>query len=385
MGIDDKAWRALESLARELNEKSPEAVARKAIGRAKGVGVRVLDGLVSRLAGRRVDTAPRRMIEPGAPSSDGAWVARAIAGTPSQPTRPASAPPVGWSDDSAPSAVRAPDWSGEGEPPPPRLERAAEVVREDPPVIDLDPAPAPVEAVTERTWSGEGPAPTLGVPESSQDLASSNDLAPGSPRDPLTSSFLDPTPPADPPASDLLAPASPAEGAPTDLLDPTSPADLATSTSLDPPPPEDPAASAPPAPTSPAPPAPAEDLAAEAPRPLPTDAPPDLVVPSATAPLPALPPRYGLDRVVLLAGESEWVFVYGETDPARTGGAARAELRLLSEEGALVGRAYVDPVQGRQHLRVPARGRRYHAELVHLDGTVLSRSRDVVVRAPESP
>ena len=129
----------------------------------------------------------------------------------------------------------------------------------------------------------------------------------------------------------------------------------------------------------------AEPVAAEpAPSLRPTDAPADLQVPRTDEPLPALPARYGIDRVVMLAAESEWVFVYWETAPARLGRTNRAELRLLTEAGALVGRAYVDPVQGRQHLRVPARGQRYTAELVLLDGTVLSRSRPVLVRAPES-
>jgi hypothetical protein len=64
----------------------------------------------------------------------------------------------------------------------------------------------------------------------------------------------------------------------------------------------------------------AEPVAAEpAPSLRPTDAPADLQVPRTDEPLPALPARYGIDRVVMLAAESEWVFVYWETAPARLG------------------------------------------------------------------
>ncbi len=162
------------------------------------------------------------------------------------------------------------------------------------------------------------------------------------------------------------APTAPAEPAPVAETAPAEPAPVAE--------------------TAPAEPAPVAETAPAEPAPSlrPTDAPADLQVPRTDEPLPALPARYGIDRVVMLAAESEWVFVYWETAPARLGRTNRAELRLLTEAGALVGRAYVDPVQGRQHLRVPARGQRYTAELVLLDGTVLSRSRPVLVRAPES-
>lgn len=107
----------------------------------------------------------------------------------------------------------------------------------------------------------------------------------------------------------------------------------------------------------------------------------------ATAPMPSLPDRFGIDRVVLLAGHSEWVFAYWEIDPARLAEitkspSPRAELRLVDEAGTLVGRTTVDPLQGRQHLRIPELGKRYRAELISIDaatdGMTISRSRWVV-------
>lgn len=110
---------------------------------------------------------------------------------------------------------------------------------------------------------------------------------------------------------------------------------------------------------------------------------------SAKDPLPALPDPFGIDRIVLLAGDSELVFTYWEIDPARlshlSGGAAlRGELRLLDDRGGLVARAYVDPAQGRQHLRIPVLGQRYRAELRLIDGTtdgvLVSESRTVLAK-----
>lgn len=283
VGFDDKALRALERVARELNERSPEQVVHRAVERAKAVGVRVLDDLVSRLAGRRVHTRPVLRIDAG----DASWVARAVAGTPAS-ARWAAAPrpdATARTDDGAPTESAA-------------VVAVVEVV-----------APAEVEA----------------------------------------------TPHVE------ATPVSAAPGRETETETATT----------------EPETAAPDA-------APPETAAPDAHSTRPSDTPPNLVAPSTTEPLPALPARYGIDRVVLLAGDSEWVFAYWETDPARLGDASRAELRLLTDDGALVGRAYVDPTQGRQHLRVPARGRRYLAELVRLDGTPLSRSRAVFVRAPES-
>lgn len=107
----------------------------------------------------------------------------------------------------------------------------------------------------------------------------------------------------------------------------------------------------------------------------------------ATAPLPSLPERFGIDRVVLLAGHSEWVFAYWEIDPSRLTNITRAptpraELRLVEESGALVSRTSVDPLQGRQHLRIPELGKKYRAELISIDpesdGALISRSRLVM-------
>lgn len=114
---------------------------------------------------------------------------------------------------------------------------------------------------------------------------------------------------------------------------------------------------------------------------------------SAKDPLPALPDPFGIDRIVLLAGDSELVFTYWEIDPARlshlSGGAAlRGELRLLDDRGGLVARAYVDPAQGRQHLRIPVLGQRYRAELRLIDGTtdgvLVSESRTVLAKTAHS-
>lgn len=114
---------------------------------------------------------------------------------------------------------------------------------------------------------------------------------------------------------------------------------------------------------------------------------------SAKDPLPALPDPFGIDRIVLLAGDSELVFTYWEIDPARlsqlSGGAAlRGELRLLDDLGGLVARAYVDPAQGRQHLRIPVLGQRYRAELRLIDGTtdgvLVSESRTVLAKTAPS-
>ena len=114
---------------------------------------------------------------------------------------------------------------------------------------------------------------------------------------------------------------------------------------------------------------------------------------SAKDPLPALPDPFGIDRIVLLAGDSELVFTYWEIDPARlsllSGGTAlRGELRLLDDLGGLVARAYVDPAQGRQHLRIPVLGQRYRAELRLIDGTtdgvLVSESRTVLAKTAPS-
>jgi hypothetical protein len=103
-----------------------------------------------------------------------------------------------------------------------------------------------------------------------------------------------------------------------------------------------------------------------------------------TDPMPSLPARFGIDRVVLLAGETEWAFCYWETEPGRVAVDAHAELRLVDAEGGLVTRMIVEPLQGRRHVQLPVVGRRYRAELVLIDGSVggvtLSASRWVEAR-----
>jgi hypothetical protein len=105
-----------------------------------------------------------------------------------------------------------------------------------------------------------------------------------------------------------------------------------------------------------------------------------------TDPMPTLPARFGIDRVVLLAGETEWAFCYWETEPGRVAAEAHAELRLVDADGGLVTRMIVEPLQGRRHVQLPVVGRRYRAELVVIDGSVggvtLSTSRWVEARPP---
>jgi hypothetical protein len=356
VGIDERGWRALETLAREINARSPEAAARevskRAVEVAKAAGIFALDRLVSRLAGRRVDTAPRAL------PTDGTWVRRAIVGGPASPEapraraseRPAPSPvrvvaadnpsppaehPVGGTD----TARAAEDTSSDA---PPAVAGAAET----PPQVAVEPMiaepmasePVAVEPMVVEPVAAE---PMVVEPAAAEPMVVEPAAAEPMAAEPIT---------AEPMVIEPVAAAEPVAVEPVAAAEPVA----------------------------------AEPVAEPAPSLRPTDAPADLQVPRTDEPLPALPARYGIDRVVMLAAESEWVFVYWETAPARLGRTNRAELRLLTEAGALVGRAYVDPVQGRQHLRVPARGQRYTAELVLLDGTVLSRSRPVLVRAPES-
>ncbi|MFO0728352.1 MAG: DUF4912 domain-containing protein [Myxococcota bacterium] len=149
----------------------------------------------------------------------------------------------------------------------------------------------------------------------------------------------------------------------------------------------------PPRPTIPPPPLdpPAPAMSADTPSWLPAQRAASEARPqTASDPLPSLPDRFGIDRIVLLAGDSEWVFTYWEIDAARLQAMRgpqelRGELRLLDDRGALVARAYVDPHQGRQHLRIPKLGGRYKAELRLIDGTpdgiLVSESRTVTAKA----
>ena len=391
MGIDERGWRALETLAREINARSPEAAARevskRAVEVAKAAGIFALDRLVSRLAGRRVDTAPRAL------PTDGAWVRRAIVGGPASP----EAPRARASERPAPS----PAGSTAANTPSQRVQEA---------LTDANtPSQGTQEALTGANTPSQGVQEALtdaNTPSQGRQEALTDANTPSQGWQEALADANTPSQAVQEPLGPVATPSDGTQSAP--LADNTAsvaiqeavaqmyPVAVEAPEVAPPAPAESPSVEAPvEATAAPVEPAILEPVAVEAPaaEPVaaepapslrPTDAPADLQVPRTDEPLPALPARYGIDRVVMLAAESEWVFVYWETAPARLGRTNRAELRLLTEAGALVGRAYVDPVQGRQHLRVPARGQRYTAELVLLDGTVLSRSRPVLVRAPES-
>jgi hypothetical protein len=405
VGIDERGWRALETLAREINARSPEAAARevskRAVEVAKAAGIFALDRLVSRLAGRRVDTAPRAL------PTDGAWVRRAIVGGPASPETPRAraserpAPsPAGSTAANTPSQ-RVQEALTDANTPSQRVQEA---------LTDANtPSQGTQEALTDANTPSQGRQEALtdaNTPSQGRQEALTDANTPSQGRQEALADANTPSQGRQEPLGPVATPSDGTQSAP--LADNTAsvaiqeavaqvyPVAVEAPEVAPPAPAESPSVEAPvEATAAPVEPAIVEPVAVEAPaaEPVaaepapslrPTDAPADLQVPRTDEPLPALPARYGIDRVVMLAAESEWVFVYWETAPARLGRTNRAELRLLTEAGALVGRAYVDPVQGRQHLRVPARGQRYTAELVLLDGTVLSRSRPVLVRAPES-
>jgi len=312
VGKREKAWRALDAIARELNASAPEAMARQVRNRAlevaRTVGVRALDRLVSKLAGRPVDTAPRA-------------IPRAARQIIDISARPVSVAPVRAPVHAPVHETKRPE--PERVPPlPPAAEPVPVVAKPVEPIADVEPA-VHVPPVHEPEILVETAPPSFS--DTIIEAAPQHD----------TEIVVEPEPLFEDPDTD--------PGIVTSHIT-ARPAELGRDTIE------------------------------------------TMVAPQADEPLPSLPPRFGIDRVVLLAGESEFVFAYWETDPKHLSGPARAELRLLTEGGGLVGRAYVDPVQGRQHLKVPARGKSYYAELVLLDGSAdgrtLSRSRDVVVRVP---
>lgn len=241
VAIEHKAWRTLDRIARELNARSPRRIVDDLKQEVRRVGVRALDQLVGRLAGRSIDTEPRQL------------------SAPAKERRKKDAPEIALSFDFGVRLER-PDVA-----PPPDARREAPL------------APAPAEAPREVE------APAVDV-EIDVQLAASRE-----------------------PATDVR---------------------------------------------------------------------------------PSMPPRSGIDRVVLVAGPSEWVFAYWEIEPARLSSPAtpdshpRAELRLVDDQGAIISRTIVDPRQGRHHLRIPRIGRRYHAELCAIDlaeeGALISRSRSVI-------
>jgi hypothetical protein len=63
VSVEDRALRALEAVARRIGDRRPTEVARSlrdaVTSRAQRAGIRVLDSLVSRIAGRPVHTLPR--------------------------------------------------------------------------------------------------------------------------------------------------------------------------------------------------------------------------------------------------------------------------------------------------------------------------------------
>ncbi|MCC7385619.1 MAG: DUF4912 domain-containing protein [Deltaproteobacteria bacterium] len=269
VAIEHKAWRTLDRIARELNARSPRRIVDDLKQEVRRVGVRALDQLVGRLAGRSIDTEPRQLSAPtrARRKEDAPELALSFDfGV--RLERPEAAPPDVAPPDVAPADVAPADVA-----PPPDARREAPIV------------PAPADA----------------------------------PR---------------------------AAGAPA--------ADVVIDAEL--------TASAGPG----------------------TDA------------LASMPPRSGIDRVVLVAGPSEWVFAYWEIEPARLSSAPataeaqpRAELRLVDDQGVIISRTIVDPRQGRHHLRIPQIGRRYHAELCVIDpaeeGALISRSRSVIAAQRGDP
>lgn len=266
MSLEKKAIRVLDRLARGLSGAAHARDVGRVVGRELGVlSVRVLDGVVGRLAGHEVRTTTRAI-----------------------------------------AADR-----------PPALPRPAVVVAPEPQ------RPAPVVAVEPRGAEASVPAPA--VPDVDEPRVAIP-LAP-----PHAGAVAEPSAP--PPAVELEAPP-----APRDSLLPGEIAQL---------------------------------------RPA-----------RATDPMPALPARFGIDRVVLLSGETEWAFCYWETEPSRVAADAHAELRLVDADGGLVTRMIVEPLQGRRHVQLPVVGRRYRAELVLIDGSAggvtLSTSRWVEARPPRA-